>query len=26
MLDISAETAQGIPRFERAPCMIPQGK
>lgn len=25
-LDISAETAQGIPKFERAPLIIPQGK
>lgn len=25
-LDISADTAQGIPRFESAPLMIPQGK
>lgn len=24
--DISAETAQGIPKFERAPLIIPQGK
>lgn len=25
-LDMSAETAQGIPKFERAPLIIPQGK
>ena len=25
-LDISAVTAQGIPKFERAPLMIPHGK
>ena len=25
-LDMSAETAQDIPKFERAPLMIPQGK
>lgn len=25
-LDISAETAQGIPKFDRAPLMIPHGK
>lgn len=25
-LDMSAETAHGIPKFERAPLMIPQGK
>lgn len=25
-LDISAEIAQGIPKFERAPLIIPQGK
>ena len=25
-LDISADTAQGMPKFERAPLIIPQGK
>lgn len=25
-LDISADTAQGIPKFESAPLIIPQGK
>jgi len=25
-LDMSAETAQGIPKLERAPLMIPHGK
>lgn len=25
-LDMSAETAHGIPKFERAPLMIPHGK